>query len=77
MLSSQLWEALEADLPDAREKIARGEFGPLTAWLNEKVQRHGGAFTFPELTERASGAPFSSEAYMRYLESKYGELYGI
>jgi len=77
MLSSQLWEALERDLPDAGKRIGRGEFAPLTDWLQEHVQRHGGAFTFPELTERATGTEFSSEPYMRYLESKYGELYEL
>lgn len=77
MLSSQLWDALESSIPDAREKIRAGDFAPLTKWLQDKVQRHGGAFTFTEITERATGAPFSSEPYMRYLETKYGELYEL
>jgi carboxypeptidase Taq len=77
MLSSQLWESLESALPNARDKIRTGDFAPLTDWLKKNVQRHGGAFTFTELTERATGAPFSSEPYMRYLEEKFGELYGL
>ncbi len=77
MLSSQLWDALEQEIPTAREKIRTGDFAPLTEWLKDKVQRHGGAFTFTELTERATGTPFTSDPYMRYLEGKYGELYGL
>lgn len=77
MLSSQLWDALESSLPDTRSKIRSGEFAPITEWLRENVQKHGGAFTFTELAERATGEAFTSEPYMRYLESKYGELYGL
>ena len=76
MLSSQLWDSLEQEIPSAREKIRTGDFAPLTGWLKENVQRHGGAFTFTELTERATGKKFTSDPYMRYLEDKYAALYG-
>jgi len=46
-------------------------------WLAENVQRHGGKFTFAEMAEVATDTPFSSEPYMRYLETKYSAIYGV
>ncbi len=31
----------------------------------------------PEIVERATGAPLSTEPYTRYLRGKYAELYAL
>jgi carboxypeptidase Taq len=77
MLSSQLWDALEADLPSAEGDIESGNMKPINAWMRDNVQQHGGLFTFSEACERSTRRSFSAEPYLKYLQDKYGELYGL
>jgi carboxypeptidase Taq len=77
VFSVQLWEALQADVPDVESQIEGGEFDALNGWLQEHVHRHGMKFTLPELAERATGHPLTWEPYMRYLRTKFGELYDL
>ncbi|MFP4377687.1 MAG: carboxypeptidase M32 [Spirochaetales bacterium] len=77
MLSSQLWQALQADLPDAETQVRAGSLAEVNAWMRESVQRHGGLYTFAEIAQNATAQPFSAEPYLTYLEEKYWRLYGL
>jgi carboxypeptidase Taq len=72
-----LHAALRRDLPDLDDSLARGDPSPATAWLRERVQRHGGLFEPRALIERAAGAPVSEAPLLDYLEAKFGALYGL
>ena len=69
-------EALKAH-PEIPSEMEKGEFGTLRRWLTENIYRHGAKYTAEELVKRVTGGPMTIEPYMRYLRSKYGELYGI
>jgi carboxypeptidase Taq len=77
LLSVQLWEAMQLDLGDVDEALRRGAFGGIHSWLVEHVHAQGRRYTPAELTERATGAPLSSEPYLRYVREKYGALYAL
>jgi carboxypeptidase Taq len=77
LLSAQLWEAAEKDLPDLGSQIGKGEFSGLLGWLRTHVHQHGGKYEPMDLIERASGKPLGSEAYVRYLRRKFGEIYKL
>lgn len=77
LISAQLWECLHNDLPDLEEQIARGEFASLLGWLREKIHRHGGKFNPQDLVKQVTGSPIDAAAYMRYLNAKYQEIYGL
>ena len=72
-----LHAALRRDLPNLDESLARGDPSPATAWLRERVQRHGGLFEPRELIERATGEAPSEGPLLDYLEVKFGALYGL
>lgn len=77
VLSVQIWQQMATDLPSLDDHIRDGEFGPLREWLREHVHRTGSVFT-PEATiERAVGGALDPEPYLRYLEDKLSDLYGI
>ncbi len=76
ILSSQLWVAIQRDLPDVERQIGKGEFAPLRAWLGEHIHRHGRKFTPRELLQRTLGVDRIDVApYLSYLHTKFGELY--
>jgi carboxypeptidase Taq len=58
-------------------EMEQGEFGTLHGWLKDKVYWHGRKYTASELIERVTGGPLTIEPYMRYLRSKFGELYDL
>ena len=74
VLSVQIWERLQDDLPDAYEQVERGEFGEIHGWLREELYRHGRKFTPAEMTARIAGGPIDPEPYLRYLADKNASL---
>ena len=77
LISVQLWEKALADAPDIPPQIERGEFGGLREWLRANVHRHGRKYMPDELVRRVTGEGIQSRSYMRYLKTKYGEIYGL
>jgi carboxypeptidase Taq len=63
--------------PEIPAEIRQGEFGTLHGWLRENIYQHGGKFTAAELVQRITGGPLTIEPYVRYLRTKYGELYRL
>jgi carboxypeptidase Taq len=77
VLSAQFFEQATKAHPEIPEMIGRGEFGSLLGWLRENVYRHGRRYDPDELVVRATGRPPDTAPYLRYLKSKFGELYGL
>lgn len=77
LIASQLWERLEQDLPGLDQQMARGQFDGLLSWLREHVHRHGNKLRTTELLQRLTGAGLAAEPYLRYLEGKFGRIYGL
>jgi carboxypeptidase Taq len=74
VLSVQIWERLQEDLPDAYEQVERGEFDEIRGWLRDELYRHGRKFTPAEMTTRVAGGPIDPEPYLRYLADKNASL---
>jgi carboxypeptidase Taq len=77
ILSAQFFDAARAAHPQIDAEIGQGQFATLHGWLRENVYRHGRKFTTSEVVERATGSPLTIAPYVRYLKTKYGELYGL
>lgn len=72
-----LHRALRADIPDLDEALGRGEAHVATAWLAEKVQRHGGLYPPARLIRQACGFDPDVSPLLDYLEDKFGALYDL
>jgi carboxypeptidase Taq len=77
LIAAQLWELINRDIPDLPEQIKRGEFAPWLAWLREKIHVHGSKYEPQELIQKVTGSKIDSAPYMRYLTSKYSQIYGL
>jgi carboxypeptidase Taq len=71
VISGQLWERVNADVPDLSDQVEHGEFGGLSDWLRENLWQHGRKFTPREMVERITGGGLDAEPYLRYLRGKY------
>jgi carboxypeptidase Taq len=77
LISLQIWEVVNKDIPDLEEQIRKGEFEPLHAWLKDRVYRHGKKFKPQELVERITGSKIDGGSYVKYLNKKFGAIYGL
>lgn len=77
LVSVQLYEAMQKDIPDLEAEVRSGRFEGILAWLREKIHRHGQKFEPQELVRRVTGSPIDPAPFVRYLKAKYGEIYGL
>ena len=77
LISVQLWDKALADTPDLPARIERGEFGALREWLRANVHQYGRKYLPDELVRRVTGEGIQSRSFMRYLRTKYGDIYGL
>lgn len=72
----QMLQAMEKDV-DVWAAAESGDLTPITAWLREKVHRHGRLLTPQQLLHSAMGAPFDPTCYTDYLTRKFSTLYRL
>jgi carboxypeptidase Taq len=77
ILSAQFYDTALKAHPSIPAEIGRGEFGTLHNWLRENIYQYGSKYTASELIERVTGGPMNIDPYIRYLRSKYGEIYQL
>jgi carboxypeptidase Taq len=77
LISAQLWEKINQDIPDLADQIRSGKFETLLGWLRDKIHTHGRKFEPQELVQKVTGSKIDPAPYMRYLRTKYGEIYGL
>ncbi|MCD6424620.1 MAG: carboxypeptidase M32 [Anaerolineales bacterium] len=77
LVSNQLWEKINLDIPDLSSQVQNGNFAELLAWLRENVHRHGAKFKPQHLVKRVVGSTISPEAYLKYLNDKFGAIYEL
>ena len=77
LVSAQLWECICRDIPDLDGQIEQGQFNSLLEWLRKHIHRHGAKFEPQVLVERVTGSKIDPQPYIRYLQSKFGAIYGL
>ena len=70
LMASQLWERIEADVPDVWERIEAGDFAALREWLRVNIHRHGRKLYPRELLGRVTGEELRVEPFVTYLRAK-------
>jgi carboxypeptidase Taq len=77
LVASMFWEKILADIPDVEHQFESREFDPLLSWLQDNILQHGAKFKPADLIKRVTGSELTAEPYIRYLETKYGEIYQL
>jgi carboxypeptidase Taq len=77
ILAAQLFEAAGTAIPNLPAEIERANFAPLLAWLKTNVHQYGKKYPPAELIVRATGRPLTTEPYLRYLRTKFTEVYDL
>ncbi len=75
MMSAQIWNVMQKDIPDISAQIKDGKFAQIQHWLRVNMQQYGRRFKTKELIEQATGQPLSTEPYLNYLSQKFLPLW--
>jgi carboxypeptidase Taq len=77
LVSAQLWEKMSEEIKDIEGKIETAEFDVILAWLRENVHVHGAKYEPQELIQKITGSKITPEPFIKYLNNKFGEIYGL
>ena len=72
----QMLSAMEKDFTPWAD-VEKGDLSRITAWLGEKIHRHGRLLTPPQLLRNAIGEDFDPNCYVEYLIRKFTALYHL
>lgn len=75
LMAAHLFSSFEKEHKDWEEKVASGDLGFILHWLKTNVHQWGRTYDMEELAKRATGKPFSEDAYCSYLKKKYSGIY--
>ncbi len=75
LISVQLWDKMQLDIPTLNYQIENGDFHQVLGWLRENIHRYGAKYEPQELVQRITGSMINSEPYVRYLQTKYQDIY--
>ena len=77
LYAAQLLESMAEELGDIDALVESGDWSPLLEWLRPRIHAEGSKLSPADLIEKATGAPPSPEPFLRYVEEKYGRIYGL
>lgn len=77
LISAQLWEKINAEITDLSAQIRAGKFDALLGWLRANIHVHGSKYEPQELVQKVTGSKIDPAPYLRYLETKFSDVYGL
>ncbi len=77
LISVQLWEKMHQDLPNMDDAISKGTFAEILQWLRTNIHQHGAKYEPQELVQRVTGEKINPQPYIKYLNDKYSDIYGL
>jgi carboxypeptidase Taq len=77
LASVQLWDKMLEENPNIPDEIAQGKFDTILSWMREHVHQYGAKYEPQEIMMMATGSKITPEPYVKYLQTKYGEIYDL
>jgi carboxypeptidase Taq len=75
--AAQLMEEATKQLPVLYIDMARGDYTQLLQWLRTQVHQYGRMYTSEELCKKITGCGLDFTSFMRYIETKYKNIYNL
>ena len=77
LMSAQFFEAALQAHSEILTEIEQGHCNTLHNWLKDKIYQHGCKYTATELIRGVTGADLRIDPFIRYIRTKYGQLYTL
>ena len=77
LCAAQFFAKAKVDLGNIDKDFASGDFSGLLSWLRKNIHSQGQRYRPETLIANVTGQPLSHKPLIDYLNTKFGELYGI
>jgi len=78
MMAAQIYDKATVDIPELEQRLEQGDFLPLKAWLNQRIHTQGSVHASADaLIEDVTGKKLDPQIFLKYLESKYKDIYKL
>lgn len=77
MYAAQLYAQLKKEYSGLEKAIAKGKFDKIKDWLRMKVHQHGSKYLADDVIKKVVGKGLDPSVYVKYLNEKYGKMYGF
>lgn len=77
LYGAQIYRKLHSNFPDLDERLATGETAFILNWLQEQMYVHGAIYQPEDLIKRVTGEIPNPEYFVRYLTTKFTEIYNL
>ncbi len=71
LIAAQQWAALEKEIPDAADQMARGEFEAINHWRHQHIWAEASKWSTPELIMQSTGEPLNPRYFEQHLHRRY------
>jgi len=72
MIAAQIYDTLQTEFPDIKQKMKDGNLGDVCKWLNQNVHEKGRLETPKDLIINTTGKALSANSLITHLENRYG-----
>jgi len=77
LFAAQFFAKAKQDIGDLDSQFASGDFKPLLGWLRKNIHSYGQRYRADDLVKKVTGEALTHKYLVDYLNTKYGELYGL
>ncbi|OGR66886.1 MAG: carboxypeptidase [Elusimicrobia bacterium GWC2_61_19] len=77
LISAQLAEKMNKDIPGWKNMPEKGDFAPILAWLRKHIHSQGRKYLPEQLLKRELGEGLKVEPFLHYIKDKYSKIYGF
>ena len=77
LISSQITNKLNKDLPTWKDSLQKGSFLPVKYWLRDNVHQRGGTLDCLDMVKSITSEELTPNYHINYLKDKYSEIYDL
>jgi carboxypeptidase Taq len=75
--AAQINDKIKKDIPDLDKKVAKLDFKALNAWSKKHIHKYGASMLADDIIKKSCGMGLDIDAYVKYLRTKYSQIYGF
>jgi len=75
--SGQITDTITKNLPNWHKELSEGKLQHVNDWLKTNIHSQGNLYDPEDLIQRVTGRTLEAQPYLKYLNEKYGKLYGF
>ena len=77
VMAAQLMDHMKVNDQNIQSSLVAANYNPILEWLTKNIHQHGRRYSRNELLKSATGRTLDAKPYLKYLQDKATEVYGV